>query len=121
MCLVRGCALVCSLAIWTYSVTRLPFVIKIISVNGRESMGSCAGECVFVRYASTGFVLCARSNRFEQGTRVHEIVHVSVVFCVVRAHEHFVQCAGTMSSCPCNNLVWDQYGSWAGAFENEVV
>ena len=39
MCLVRGCALVGSLAIWTYSLTRLPFVIKIISVNSSESMG----------------------------------------------------------------------------------
>ena len=45
MFLVRGCELVGSLAIWTYSLTRLPFVIKIISVNGSESMDSVVQKC----------------------------------------------------------------------------
>ena len=38
MCLVHGCALIGSLAIWAYSLTGLPFVIKINSANCSESM-----------------------------------------------------------------------------------
>ena len=53
--------------------------------------------------------------------RAHELVHVSVGFYAVRAHESFVQCASAMSSCPCSVLVGDQYGSWMGACANEVV
>ena len=75
----------------------------------------------FLRYASTGFVQCARANGFEQGTCVHEIVRVSVGFCAVRALKSFVQCASAVSSCPCSVLVWDQYDSWAGACANEVM
>ena len=45
MYLVRGCALVGSLAIWTYSLTMLPFVIMIISVNGSESIGPVVQKC----------------------------------------------------------------------------
>ena len=45
MYLVRGCALVGSLAIRTYSLTRLPFVIKIISVNGSESVCPVVQKC----------------------------------------------------------------------------
>ena len=45
MYLVRGCALVGSLAIQTYSLTRFPFVIKIISVNGSESVGPVVQKC----------------------------------------------------------------------------
>ena len=54
---VRGCALVGSLAIWTYSLTRLPFVIKIIGANGCESMDPVVQKCrntwqdLFNRYA----------------------------------------------------------------------
>ena len=43
--LVCGCALVGSLAIQTYSLTRPPFVIKIISVNGSESVGPVVQKC----------------------------------------------------------------------------
>ena len=57
MYLVHGCALIGSLAIWMYSLTRPPFVIKIISVNGSESMGPVVQKCrstwqdLFNRYA----------------------------------------------------------------------
>ena len=63
--LVRGCALVGSLAIQTYSLTRLSFVIKIISVNGSESVGSVVQKCrstwqdLFNRYACA---CCLMSN-----------------------------------------------------------
>ena len=66
MYLVRGCALVGSLAIRAYSLTRLPFVIKIISVNGSESMGPVVQNCrstwqdLFNRYACA---CCVTSNR----------------------------------------------------------
>ena len=33
----------------------------------RNQYGSCAGACVFVMCASTGFVQCARVNGFEKG------------------------------------------------------
>ena len=74
-----------------------------------------------MRYTSTGFVQCARANEFEQGARVHELVRVSVGFCAVHAHKSFVQYACAMSSYPCRVLVWNQYGSWAGACANELV
>ena len=45
MYLVRGCALVGSLAIQTYGLTKLPFVSKIIRVNGSESVGPVAQKC----------------------------------------------------------------------------
>ena len=48
MYLVHSCALVGSLAIWTYNLTRLPFIIKIVSVNGSKSMGP-----VIQKYRST--------------------------------------------------------------------
>ena len=53
--------------------------------------------------------------------QVQVIVRESVGFCATRAHERFVQCASAMSSCPCTVLVWDKYGSWAGACENETA
>ena len=65
MYLGRGCALVGSLAIWTYSLTRLPFVINIISVNGSESVGPVVQKGrstwqeLFNRYA---FACCGMSN-----------------------------------------------------------
>ena len=65
MYLVRGCALVGSLAIQTYSLTRLPFVIKIISVNGSESVGPVVQKCrstwhyLFNRYVCA---CCVMSN-----------------------------------------------------------
>ena len=46
MFLVRGCALVGSLAIQTYSLSRLSFAIKIISVNGSESVGPVVQNAV---------------------------------------------------------------------------
>ena len=64
---------------------------------------------------------CARANGFKQGARVHELLCVNMDFCAVRAHESFVQCASAMSSRLCNVLIWDQYGSWAGACTNKVV
>ena len=45
MYLVRGCALVGSLAIQTYSLSRLSFAIKIISVNGSESVDPVVQKC----------------------------------------------------------------------------
>ena len=65
MCLARGCALIGSLAIWTYSLTRLPFVIKIINVNYSEPMGPVVRKCrstlqdLFNRYACA---CCVMSN-----------------------------------------------------------
>ena len=65
MYLVRGCALVGSLAVQTYSLTRLSFVIKIISVNGSESVGPVVQKCrstwqdLFNRYACA---CCVMSN-----------------------------------------------------------
>ena len=65
MYLVRGCALVGSLPIRTYSFTRLPFVITIISVNGSESVGPVVHKCrstwqdLFNRYACA---CCVISN-----------------------------------------------------------
>ena len=62
---VRGCALIGSLVIWTYSFTGLPFVIKIISGNCSESMGPVVQKCrstwqdLFDRYACTW---CLMSN-----------------------------------------------------------
>ena len=84
--------------------------------SARNQDGLCAGPCVFVfvfvlQYMSTGFVQCARANRFEQGAHVNELVRASVGFCAVRAPERFVQCASAMSSCPCSVHVWDQYCS----------
>ena len=74
-----------------------------------------------MRYASAGFVQCARANGFEQGARVYELVLVSMGFCAVHVHKSFMQCACATSSCPCSVLVWNQYGSWAGACMNELV
>ena len=34
--------------------------------------------------------------------QVHVIVRVRVGICAMRAHEHFVQCASAVSSCPCS-------------------
>ena len=65
MYLVRGCALFGSLAIQTYSLMRLPFVIKIISANGSESVGPVVQKCrstwqdLFNRYACA---CCVMSN-----------------------------------------------------------
>ena len=65
MYLVRGCALVGSLAIQTYSLSRLSFAIKIISVNGSESVGPVVQKCrstwqdLFNRYACA---CCIMSN-----------------------------------------------------------
>ena len=65
MCLVRGCALVGSLAIWTYGLTRLPFVISIVTVNDNESMSPVVQKCrstwqdLFNRYACA---CCVMSN-----------------------------------------------------------
>ena len=65
MYLVRGCALVGSLAIQMYSLTRLSFVIKTISVNGSESVGPVVQKCrstwqdLFNRYACA---CCVTSN-----------------------------------------------------------
>ena len=63
--LVRDFALVGSLAIQTYSLTRLSFVINIISVNGSESVGPVVPKCrstwqdLFNRYACA---CCVMSN-----------------------------------------------------------
>ena len=65
MYLVHRCTLIGSLAIQTYSLTRLPFVLKIISVNGCESVGSVVQKCrstwqdLFNRYACA---CCVMSN-----------------------------------------------------------
>ena len=65
MYLVRGCALVGSLAIQTYSLSRLSFAIKIISMNGSESVGPVVQKCrstwqdLFNRYACA---CCIMSN-----------------------------------------------------------
>ena len=45
MCFVRGCALIGSLAIWAYSLTGLPFVIKIFGVNRIEPLEPIIQEC----------------------------------------------------------------------------
>ena len=95
-------------------------VLLTVPVHG-ASMACVREHACFLRYASTGFVQCARADGFAQGARGHEIVRVSVGFCAVRALKSFVQCARAMSSCPCSVLVWDQYDSWAGACANEVV
>ena len=66
MCLVRGYTVIDSFAIWAYSFTGLPFVIKIISVNCSESLGSVVQKCrstrqdLFNRYACA---LCVMPNR----------------------------------------------------------
>ena len=63
MFLVRGCALVGSLAIQTYSLSRLSFAIKIISVNGSKSVGPVVQKCrstwqdLFNRYACACFIM----------------------------------------------------------------
>ena len=68
MYLVRGCALVGSLAIQTYSLSRLSFAIKIISVNGSESVGPVVQKCrstwqdLFNRYACVCVCVCAFSS-----------------------------------------------------------
>ena len=64
MYLVGGCVLVGSLAFQAYSLTRLPF-IKIISVNGSESVGQVVRKCcstwqyLFNRYVCA---CCVMSN-----------------------------------------------------------
>ena len=63
MCLVRGCALIGSLAIWTFSLKKLPFVIKKNSLSCSESMGPVVQKCrgtsqdMFNRYACACCVL----------------------------------------------------------------
>ena len=102
-------------------VRRVWMILRSLRCRCKEPGWLVCGACVFVRYASTGFVQCACENGFEQGSRVNEIVRVNVGFYAVHAHERFVQCVSTMSLCPCSVLVWDQHGSWAGACESEVM
>ena len=63
MYLVRGCAVISSLAIWAYSLTRVPFVIKRTNANYSKSMVPLVQKCrstwqdLFNRYACACCVL----------------------------------------------------------------
>ena len=62
VCLVRGCALIDSLAIWAYSFTGLPFVINIISVNGSESLGPVVQKCHSTSRPVQSVCVCVMCN-----------------------------------------------------------
>ena len=93
MYLVRGCALVGSLAIQTYSLSRLSFAIKIISVNGSESVGPVVQKCrstwqdLFNRYACA---CCIMSNGPQDPLRTERWVIMST--------------KGTSSACSADKL-----------------
>ena len=103
---------------------------RVRTLHGTSKTGTYCGK---VRVRLSVPSMCARKRASLGATcvgepalltlpmQVHVIVRVSVGFSLMRALKHFVQFASAVSSCPCSVLVWDQYGSWAGACDNETT